>query len=53
MDYEQFVTLAEQDLGIGRERAERAIRATLQTLAERIRRRRGERPDFQTARGAA
>jgi uncharacterized protein (DUF2267 family) len=36
MDYEQFVTLVEQDLGIGRERAEHAIRATLQTLAERI-----------------
>jgi uncharacterized protein (DUF2267 family) len=36
MDCEQFVTLVEQDLGIGRGRAERAIRATLQTLAERI-----------------
>jgi uncharacterized protein (DUF2267 family) len=36
MDYEHFVTLVEQDLGVGRERAERAIRATLQTLAERI-----------------
>ncbi|MEA2330243.1 MAG: hypothetical protein QOH58_381 [Thermoleophilaceae bacterium] len=36
MDYEQFVTLVEQDLEVGREPAERAIRATLQTLAERI-----------------
>jgi uncharacterized protein (DUF2267 family) len=36
MDYEHFVTLVEQDLGVGRECAERAIRATLQTLAERI-----------------
>jgi uncharacterized protein (DUF2267 family) len=36
MDYEQFVTLVEQDLGTGRERTEQAIRAPLQTLAERI-----------------
>jgi uncharacterized protein (DUF2267 family) len=36
MDYEQFVTLVEQNLAAGRERAGRAIKATLQTLAERI-----------------
>jgi uncharacterized protein (DUF2267 family) len=44
MDYEQFVTLVEQAMGAGRERAERAIRATLQTLAERIAS--GEARDF-------
>ena len=36
MDNESFVTTVEQAAGIGRERAERAIRATLSTLAERI-----------------
>jgi uncharacterized protein (DUF2267 family) len=36
MDNEQFVTTVEQAAGIGRERAERAIQATLSTLAERI-----------------
>jgi uncharacterized protein (DUF2267 family) len=36
MGYEQFLTLIEQNLGVGRERAERAIQATVQTLAERI-----------------
>jgi uncharacterized protein (DUF2267 family) len=35
-DYERFVTLVEQNLGVGHERAERAVRATQQTLAERI-----------------
>jgi hypothetical protein len=37
MDYEQFVTLVEQDLGIGRERAERAIRSTLHPPGGRAR----------------
>jgi uncharacterized protein (DUF2267 family) len=36
MEYERFVTLVGQGTGAGRERAERAIHATLQTLAERI-----------------
>ena len=36
MDNEQFVTTVEQAAGIGRERAERAIQATLSTLPERI-----------------
>ena len=36
MGYEQFLTLIEQNLGVRRERAERAIQATVQTLAERI-----------------
>jgi uncharacterized protein (DUF2267 family) len=36
MDTESFITIVEQAAGIGRERAERAIRATLTTLAERI-----------------
>jgi uncharacterized protein (DUF2267 family) len=36
MDYDQFVTTVEQALDIGRSRAERAIQATLQTVAERI-----------------
>jgi uncharacterized protein (DUF2267 family) len=36
LTYDEFVTIVEQVAGIGRERAERAIRATLQTLAERI-----------------
>jgi uncharacterized protein (DUF2267 family) len=34
--YDEFVTIVEQVAGVGRERAERAIQATLQTLAERI-----------------
>jgi uncharacterized protein (DUF2267 family) len=36
MDYERFITTVEQAADIGRERAERAARATLETLAERI-----------------
>jgi uncharacterized protein (DUF2267 family) len=35
-NYDEFVTIVEQAARIGRERAERAIRATFQTLAERI-----------------
>jgi uncharacterized protein (DUF2267 family) len=34
--YDEFVTIVEQAARIGRDRAEQAIRATLQTLAERI-----------------
>lgn len=36
LTYDQFVTIVEQAARVGREQAERAIRATLQTLAERI-----------------
>jgi uncharacterized protein (DUF2267 family) len=36
MDYEGFITTVEQAAHIGREDAERATRATLETLAERI-----------------
>jgi uncharacterized protein (DUF2267 family) len=36
MTYDDFVTSVAQALGAGRERAERAIEATLQTVAERI-----------------
>jgi Uncharacterized conserved protein (DUF2267) len=36
MDYERLLALVEQDPEIGRERAEGDVRATLQTLAERI-----------------
>ena len=44
MDDESFVTTVQQAAGIGRERAEQAIRATLTTLAERIAR--GEARDL-------
>jgi uncharacterized protein (DUF2267 family) len=44
MDYEEFLTVVEQSARIGREDAERAVRATLQTLAERIAR--GEARDL-------
>jgi uncharacterized protein (DUF2267 family) len=36
MDHERFITIVEQSAGVDREQAERAARATLQTLAERI-----------------
>ena len=36
MDYDRFVTIVEQSAGIGRERAVNAVRATLETLGERI-----------------
>jgi uncharacterized protein (DUF2267 family) len=36
VDYEQFITIVEQQADLGREAAERATRAVLQTLAERI-----------------
>jgi uncharacterized protein (DUF2267 family) len=36
MDYERFIAVVEQHAGIGHERARRAARATLETLAERI-----------------
>jgi uncharacterized protein (DUF2267 family) len=36
MDYDFFITLVEQHAGVGREKAERAVRATLETLAERV-----------------
>jgi uncharacterized protein (DUF2267 family) len=36
MDYEQFMTTVEQHADISRERAEQAVRATLETLGERI-----------------
>jgi uncharacterized protein (DUF2267 family) len=44
MDYEEFLTIVEQSARIGREDAERAVRATLQTLAERTAR--GEARDL-------
>jgi uncharacterized protein (DUF2267 family) len=36
MDHDQFIELVQEGAGIGREHAERATRATLATLAERI-----------------
>jgi uncharacterized protein (DUF2267 family) len=36
MDYERFITLVEQQAGVGREAAVQATHATLQTLADRI-----------------
>jgi uncharacterized protein (DUF2267 family) len=44
MDHDQFVQLVARDAGIDRDAAERAIRATLTTLAERISR--GEARDL-------
>jgi uncharacterized protein (DUF2267 family) len=35
-DYERFISTVQQAAGVGREQAERASQATLQTLAERI-----------------
>jgi uncharacterized protein (DUF2267 family) len=35
-DYERFITTVQQKAAVGREAAERAARATLQTLAERL-----------------
>jgi uncharacterized protein (DUF2267 family) len=36
MDRDRFISIVEQDAGLGRADAERAVRATLTTLAERI-----------------
>jgi hypothetical protein len=36
MDYDRFITIVERATGVSREAAERATRATLQTLADRI-----------------
>jgi uncharacterized protein (DUF2267 family) len=36
MDHEDFMTIVEPEAGVDREGAERAVRATLQTLGERI-----------------
>src|SRR4051794_40565286 len=36
VDYDGFVTTVQQKAGVSRERAERAIQATLETLAERL-----------------
>jgi uncharacterized protein (DUF2267 family) len=36
MDYDGFITTVQQEAAISREEAERAVRATLQTLAERV-----------------
>jgi uncharacterized protein (DUF2267 family) len=36
MDYDEFLTIVQQRLGIGREQAERATRETVETLAQRI-----------------
>jgi uncharacterized protein (DUF2267 family) len=36
MDDDEFLTIVQQRLGIGREQAERATRATVETLAQRI-----------------
>jgi hypothetical protein len=36
MDYDEFLTIVQQRLGIDREQAEQATRATVETLAQRI-----------------
>jgi uncharacterized protein (DUF2267 family) len=36
MDYDRFITIVDRATGVSREAAERAMRATLQTLADRI-----------------
>ncbi|MFL5953971.1 MAG: DUF2267 domain-containing protein [Gaiellaceae bacterium] len=36
MDYETFISIVEHDTGVSREEAERAVQATLRTLAERL-----------------
>jgi uncharacterized protein (DUF2267 family) len=44
VEYERFLSIVEQDTGLGRDAARQATRATLQTLAERISR--GEARDL-------
>jgi uncharacterized protein (DUF2267 family) len=44
--YDEFITIVEQHAGVGRERAERAGRAVLETLAERLSQ--GEARDLAT-----